>query len=105
MSAARDVPFDERLPLYSWLEDLDFCRRMMARHGRVVKAMGVVAVHQGSNSGGRVAHQRLGYSQVANYVYLHRKGSAHTTEAWRLVARPVLACLVGSVVGDNTMGR
>ena len=66
--------FDGRLPLYSWLEDHDFARRAM-RHGTLAKVQDCVIVHRGVKSGGRVAHERLGYSQVMNPMYLHRVGS------------------------------
>jgi GT2 family glycosyltransferase len=66
--------FDSRLPLYSWLEDHDFARRMM-RHGVLAATHDCVIVHRGVKSGGRMAHERLGYSQVMNPAYLHRVGS------------------------------
>jgi GT2 family glycosyltransferase len=73
-AAAPAELFDARLPLYSWLEDHDFARRLL-RHGRIVKADDCVIVHRGVKSGGRAAHARLGYSQMMNPLYLHRKGS------------------------------
>ncbi len=66
--------FDARLPLYSWLEDHDFARRAM-RHGMLAKVHDCVVVHRGVKSGGRLAHRRLGYSQVMNPAYLHHVGS------------------------------
>ncbi|RZU34081.1 glycosyltransferase family 2 protein [Blastococcus saxobsidens] len=66
--------FDARLPLYSWLEDHDFARRAM-RHGLLARVEDCVIVHRGVKSGGRVAHERLGYSQVMNPAYLHHVGS------------------------------
>ena len=66
--------FDARLPLYSWLEDHDFARRLM-RHGALAKVDDCVIVHRGVKSGGRMAHERLGYSQVMNPAYLHHVGS------------------------------
>lgn len=97
---AREIGFDERLPLYSWLEDLDFSRQLL-RRGRLVKAPQAVCVHQGSNSGGRRQHRRLGYSQVANVVYLRRKGSIGWGDLPRLLGRPVAASLLGSVRGGE----
>ncbi|WP_138733973.1 glycosyltransferase family 2 protein [Modestobacter excelsi] len=66
--------FDPRLPLYSWLEDHDFARRAM-RHGTLAWVHDCVIVHRGVKSGGRMAHERLGYSQVMNPAYLHHVGS------------------------------
>ena len=71
-----NVRFDEALPRYSWLEDVDFSRQLAA-HGRIVKAMGTYGVHLGVKSG-RIPGHNLGYSQIANPVYLSRK----KTLAW-----------------------
>jgi GT2 family glycosyltransferase len=65
--------FDEALPLYGWYEDVDFSRQL-ARFGRVVKVGSACGVHLGVK-GGRQSGVRLGYSQVANPVYLARKNS------------------------------
>ncbi len=73
---AHNVRFDEALPRYSWLEDVDFSRQLAA-HGRIVRAMGAYGVHLGVKSG-RMPGHNLGYSQIANPVYLSRK----KTLAW-----------------------
>lgn len=69
-----DERFDERLPLYSWLEDHDMARRLL-RRGALAKVDDCVMVHRAAASGGRQNHVRLGYSQVMNPMYLHHKGS------------------------------
>ena len=74
VAAASDLRFDERLPLYGWLEDHDFARRLRCQ-GMLAKVDDCVIVHRAASSGGRQAHLRLGYSQVMNPVYLARKGS------------------------------
>ncbi len=90
--------FDGRLPLYSWLEDHDFARRAM-RHGSLAKVMDCVVVHRGVKSGGRMAHERLGYSQVMNPAYLHHVGSfpfgLAVRETWPRVAKNLARSLVG----------
>lgn len=68
------LAFDERLPLYSWLEDVDFSRAI-ARYGRVVKSERLRGVHLGTKKAGRSPGRRLGYSQIANRVYISRKGN------------------------------
>ena len=75
LSAAErgDVIFDECLPLYGWLEDVDFSRRLR-RYGRIVLSPRACGVHLGVKSG-RQRGSRLGYSQIANPIYLARKGS------------------------------
>lgn len=65
--------FDERLPLYGWSEDIDFTHRLK-RHGFIAKLGAARGVHLGVKQGRTPGH-RLGYSQVANPVYLFRKGS------------------------------
>ena len=96
LSAARehDIRFDERLPLYAWYEDIDLTRRMAA-HGRVVHVAAASGVHLGVKSG-RTSGLRLGYSQVANPIYLSRKGSYPRDHAFRSVGRHLLANLVRS---------
>ena len=71
--AAYELWFDEDLPLYSWLEDLDFSRRI-AHYGKLVKSGGMRGVHLGTKTA-RTPGVRLGYSQISNPVYLLDKGS------------------------------
>ncbi len=71
--------FNEDLPLYGWYEDVEFSRQM-ARFGTVVKLREALGVHLGVK-GGRQSGVRLGYSQVANPVYLARQRSVPWTYA------------------------
>jgi GT2 family glycosyltransferase len=68
---AHDLRFDERLPLYGWQEDVDLSCRLAA-FGDVVRIGAAQGVHLGVKSG-RGSGVRLGYSQVANPIYLSRK--------------------------------
>jgi GT2 family glycosyltransferase len=77
--------FDEQLPLYGWYEDLDLTRRLGA-HGTILRLAGARGVHLGAKSG-RVPGEKLGYSQVANAIYLARKGSYPWNRALRSAAR------------------
>ncbi|NKE48462.1 glycosyltransferase family 2 protein [Roseomonas frigidaquae] len=70
---AHGIRVDEALPLYGWYEDIDVTRAL-GRHGSILRLAGARGVHLGSKSG-RVSGLRLGYSQVANPVYLARKGT------------------------------
>ena len=90
MSVVRQhhLEFDERLPLYAWYEDIDFTRRV-SLYGRTVKLHGARGVHLGTKSG-RTSGRRLGYSQVANPIYLARKGSFPWSNTLRSVGRNVL---------------
>ena len=55
ISAVPDLRFDGRLPLYSWLEDHDFARRLM-RVGSLAQVDDCVIVHRAAASGGRQSH-------------------------------------------------
>jgi GT2 family glycosyltransferase len=81
--------FDPKLPLYAWLEDLDFSSQL-ARHGRVVRASAARGVHLGVKQG-RQPGRRLGYSQVANPIYLARKGTCPWKTSLKLIAGNILA--------------
>jgi hypothetical protein len=63
--------FDERLPLYGWLEDRDFLHRC-AKHGKIVRNQGALVAHLATRSG-RTSDVRLGYSKIANPWYLWKK--------------------------------
>lgn len=65
------IRFDERLPLYGWQEDVDLSRRL-AELGHVVRIDAACGVHLGVKSG-RGSGVRLGYSQVANPLYISGK--------------------------------
>ena len=91
LSTVRDhqLRFDERLPLYAWSEDIDFTHRI-AKYGTIAKLAGARGVHLGVKQG-RASGRRLGYSQVANPLYLLRKGSYSAGRAARSVARNIAA--------------
>jgi glycosyltransferase involved in cell wall biosynthesis len=93
-SELRNVRFDERLPLYAWLEDHDF-RGQIERHGRVVRADDLWGVHLGHKPG-RVRGVTLGYSQIANVVYLAKKGTVPKPYLAKLVSKNLLINAVRS---------
>lgn len=93
---ARDLRFDDALPLYSWLEDLDYSRRL-SRRGRLVRASQCVAVHHGSASGGRQQHLRFGYSQITNPIHIWRNGSITAIHAATLALKPLLKNVADSI--------
>ncbi|WP_406636669.1 glycosyltransferase family 2 protein [Pseudarthrobacter quantipunctorum] len=102
--AARDLRFDERLPLYSWLEDLDFSRRLSQR-GSLIRDDSCLGVHHGSASGGRSQNLRYGYSQITNPVYLWKKGTIDGKRAMSLSLRPLTANVVGAIWGHQSEWR
>jgi glycosyltransferase involved in cell wall biosynthesis len=73
-SSIDGLRFDERLVLYGWLEDRDFGGALARRGGRMIRLGAARGVHLGVKSS-RSPGLRLGYSQVVNPVYLHRKGT------------------------------
>lgn len=77
--------FDENLPLYGWLEDIDFSRQMR-RFGRVVIDRELRGVHLGTKRG-RSPGRQLGYSQVVNPLYMIRKGTMGYGFALKFVLR------------------
>lgn len=95
--------FDERLPLYAWSEDIDFTHRL-ARHGWLAKLHGARGVHLGVKQG-RTPGRRLGYSQVANPVYLFGKGSYSFGRAARSVGRNVAMNAVRSIQPETYIDR
>lgn len=97
------LAFDEQLPLYAWLEDVDFSRQLAA-FGRIVKAGSTRGVHLGVKSG-RQAGLRLGYSQIANPVFLMRKGTCTWRKGFFLMSRNVAANTVKSVRPEPWVDR
>lgn len=95
--------FDERLPLYGWQEDVDFCRRL-ARYGRIVRSGALRGVHLG-NKRGRTSGLRFGYSQVANPLYLLRKGSVSLRWTLHLMGSNVAANTIGSLRPQGLVDR
>jgi len=88
---AHGLRFDEDLPLYAWLEDVDFSRQL-APHGRLVRADALRGVHLGTKMA-RSPGRRLGYSQIANPIHLTRKGTMTRHHALKLMARNVASNL------------
>ncbi len=82
---AHGIRVDEALPAYAWYEDLDVTR-LLGRHGAILRLDGARGVHLGAKVG-RSPGLRLGYSQIANPVYLARKGTYPWNRALRSMAR------------------
>ncbi len=101
--AAHRLRFDENLPLYSWAEDVEYSRQV-APYGRLVKSNRLRGVHLATKRG-RTSGLRFGYSQVANQVYLRRKGVITTELAIRHGGRNVLANLRGLIRPETYIDR
>lgn len=98
-----DVRFDERLALYGWQEDIDFSSRLRSR-GRIVCVNTIRGVHLGIKTG-RTSGKRFGYSQVANPIYLIRKGSVPATFALPLLARNLTTNVLRSLWPEPYVDR
>jgi GT2 family glycosyltransferase len=95
--------FDEQLPLYAWQEDIDFTARV-GRARRMVKTDAFRGVHQGVK-GARLPGTRLGYSQVANPIYLARKGTIPAREAAKLILKNILMNHARSLAPESWIDR
>jgi GT2 family glycosyltransferase len=91
-SAAEGLWFDEALPLYGWQEDVDFSYQL-GKRGTLLLTDALAGVHLGTK-GGRTSGRRLGYSQIANPIYLLRKRTIPPKLAWRLMVRNLFANLI-----------
>ncbi|WP_245653851.1 glycosyltransferase family 2 protein [Novosphingobium rosa] len=103
LSANPQLRFDEALPLYGWQEDVDFSSRL-AQHGRLYRTAALTGIHLGVR-GGRTSGLRLGYSQIANVIYLRRKGTIRFLHGWRILTCNVLANVAGSLTPSPPVDR
>jgi len=102
-SALKDICFDERLVLYSWMEDLDLSIRL-ARTGKVVWSSGLWGAHMGIKSG-RTPGMQLGYSQLVNPWYLYKKGTLSRAQAISSMIRPLAANAMKSFFPEEYIDR
>ena len=102
-AVSHDLYFDEALPLYGWLEDMDLSRRM-AQHGRVVRDMSLEGVHLGTKIG-RSNGLQLGYSQIANPLYLIGKKTMRRRRALKLISKNITANLTRSLFPEPWINR
>lgn len=98
-----DLRFDERLVLYGWQEDIDFTSQLRS-HGRIIELKSMTGVHLGIKSG-RTSGVRFGYSQVANPLYLIKKGTVPAAFALRLMARNLTANALKSIWPEEYVDR
>ena len=87
--------FDENLPLYAWCEDVDFSRQA-ARFGDVLISDALVGVHLAEKKG-RISGVRFGYSQIANQLYLARKGTTPLSSAASKASQNIAANVLGAL--------
>jgi GT2 family glycosyltransferase len=97
------ILFDENLPLYGWQEDIDFSLRVRP-YGLIVNAAALRGVHLGIKAG-RTSGVRFGYSQIANPIYLIRKGSMSWRHANKLMWRNIAANMARSFFPEPWVDR
>lgn len=95
--------FDETLPLYGWYEDWDFSGQL-ACFGSIVHISNACGVHL-STKVGRITGVRMGYAQVANPIYLARKGTFAWSNVLRFIVGPCLKNLVRSLAPEAHVDR
>jgi glycosyltransferase involved in cell wall biosynthesis len=100
---AHGITFDERLPFYGWLEDLDHGRRLAA-HGALVQSHACRGAHMGVKRG-RQSGLKLGYSQIANPAYLAAKGTMAHWRAARIMGRNMIANTIKSLAPEPWVDR
>lgn len=99
-----NLAFDERLPLYSWQEDVDLSRRL-ASFGIIVRINAAQGVHLGVKLG-RGSGVKLGYSQVSNPLYLAQKRCGYPfTRAMEHLTRNMAMNLVRSAWPEPYIDR
>ena len=103
LAAAQGLRFDPALPLYGWQEDIDFTFQL-GRRGDMVKSSLLRGVHLGAK-GGRSPGARLGYSQIANPIYLLRKRTIPPGLARRIMWQNLAANLVRSLKPEPHIDR
>lgn len=103
LSAAAGLRFDEKLPLYGWQEDVDFTHQLSWR-GRLVKTSELTGIHMGARSG-KTSGKRLGYSQIANVIYLRRKGTMCPWLGERLLFQNIVSNVVRSLWPEPDIDR
>ncbi|QXX73891.1 glycosyltransferase family 2 protein [Methylovirgula sp. HY1] len=102
-AALPQARFDENLPLYGWLEDLDLSASF-ARVGRIVKTNLCVGVHLGVKTG-RSPGLQLGYSQIANPLYLAAKRAMPRRRALTMACKNVIANSIRSLAPESYIDR
>ena len=103
VSAIGTTRFDERLPAYGWLEDVDFSNQLLAR-GKLIKTDAFVGVHRGTKRA-RSRGKPLGYSQIANPIYLAGKGTMSNSRALTQLSRNLIANHVKSLRPEPWVDR
>ncbi len=93
LAMADGIGFDETLPLYAWQEDVDYSVQLR-RRGTLVWSGALGGVHLGVKRA-RTPGRRMGYSQIANPIFLRRKRTMDVGHAYTLMGKNFAANLIG----------
>ena len=104
LSAVSQIRFDERLVLYGWLEDRDFGSRVSRNGGLLVKCTTACGVHMGVKQG-RVSGVKIGYSQIINPLYLHKKKSMTSKQVAGQIFRNLMSNIFFSIKPEPYIDR
>ena len=102
-SAIGSIRFDENLPRYAWMEDSDF-RGQIERKGSFARAFDLWGVHLGHKHG-RSSGVTLGYAQIANGIYLAKKGTVPKSYMIRQCVRNLIANTLRSIAPEPYVDR
>ena len=100
----RGLTFDERLPLYAWLEDADFGGQIVWRGGKTARADALWGIHL-ANKSWREGDVRVGYAQVADPAYLARIGTLPLSFLAGTMLRNVAANAVRALASEPYIDR
>ena len=95
--------FDETMPGYAWYEDIDFSRRLLP-YGKIMWVPGARGIHLGAKVG-KTSGVRYGYSQIANPIYLCRKGSYPVYNMVESIVKNLLANAARSLAPEPYIDR
>ncbi len=103
ISALNGLKFDENLPKYGWHEDSDI-RCQVEKKGYFAKSNDLWGVHLGHKHG-RLSGVMLGYSQIANSLYLAKKGTVPKFYLTRLMAKNLASNTLRSFAPEPYVDR
>lgn len=98
-TVVRNNRFDENLPLYGLQEDRDYTARAK-QFGRVIYYSECCGVHLGTQRG-RTSGVTLGYSQIANMLYLIKKGTVGYKTGLKHIGRNIAANTLRGVLNNH----
>lgn len=102
-TVSRLYRFDERLPAYGWQEDRDYTGQANVV-GKVLGIGECQGVHLGTKNG-RVSGVKFGYSQIANPVFLARKGTMKWRASLKMIMNNIIANHVKTLKPESWVDR